>query len=214
MSVHGPRLVVLAIQLRRGEARRVHRLEARRFRRERLPRGTEVEQDRRAVLAQIDVARLDVEVQQLVDVDLAQPAHQVMEDLPDEAFAQHLQLALLARAENMLLQRFALLVRHHHVHRAVFPEEIEHAHDGRMGNLGERPAFLEEVLEPEAECACAFLGHDRDQLAGRAPGERRRQVFLDGYRRPMFIGSEIDEAEPPAGQLLYNAIIGQQRADR
>ena len=36
-----------------------------------------------------------------------------------EALAQHLQLALLTRGEDVLLQRLTLLIRHHHIDGAV-----------------------------------------------------------------------------------------------
>ena len=66
MSVQGPSSRRAAVLLGRGEARRVHRRQLHALGRERLARGAEVEQQRRAVVAQEDVGRLDVEVQQLV----------------------------------------------------------------------------------------------------------------------------------------------------
>ena len=93
---------------------------------ERLPRGAEIEQHRAAVGAQVDVRRLDVEVQELVRVHLAQPVQQMHEHVPDEALG-HLVLAHL----DLLLQRAPALVAHHHVHGLVGAEEIQHAHDVR-----------------------------------------------------------------------------------
>ncbi|MNM92409.1 hypothetical protein D3C81_1047420 [compost metagenome] len=209
----GAQVGMLAVQFGRGEAGGVHRLEARRFHGQRLPRGAEIQQDRRLVLAQVDVAGLDVQVQQLVDMHLAQAAHQVVEDLAHEMLAQHLGAALLPGRQHVLLQRLAQLVVHHHVDRGVLAEEIHHAHHAGMGNAGQRAALFKEILQAEPECRGVFLGHHGDQFARVAPRQRRRQVLLDRDRRAGFIGGQVDETEPPAGQLLYNTIVGQQRAD-
>ena len=59
------------------------------FAREHGARGAEIDEQRRAVAAQVDVAGLDVEVQQLVRVHLAQPIQQAGEGIPDPGLLQH-----------------------------------------------------------------------------------------------------------------------------
>ena len=52
----------LPVVLRRGEARRVHRRQLEAVHGERLACGAEIDEHRIAVIAHVDVARLDVEV--------------------------------------------------------------------------------------------------------------------------------------------------------
>ena len=69
---------------------------------------------RRAVVAQEDVGRLDVQVQQLVGVHFAQPVQQLREDRRSHSLAR----ACPASALDVVLQRAAALVAHHHVARS------------------------------------------------------------------------------------------------
>jgi hypothetical protein len=105
--------------LGRGESRRVHGLELHRVLGERDARRAEVEQHRAAFHGDEDVRGLDVQVQQLVGVHLAQPVHEVREDAPDEPFGE-----LVAVALDVELQRAAAHILHHHVAGLVGAEEI------------------------------------------------------------------------------------------
>ena len=67
----GAELARARVLLGRGEARRVGERQHHAFRRERLAGAAEIDQQRRAVVAQKDVRRLDVEVQELVGMHLA-----------------------------------------------------------------------------------------------------------------------------------------------
>jgi len=40
-------------------------------------------------------------------------------------------------------------VGHHHVDRVVFAKEVEHAHHRRVGDLRQRPTFLEEAFQAQ-----------------------------------------------------------------
>ena len=89
----GPRPEPVAlVQFRGSEAGRVHRKQLRRVLRQGLARGTEVEQHRRAVALQVDIGRLQVQVQQSIGMDLPQPVHHLGEDPPDVTLG-HLLLA-------------------------------------------------------------------------------------------------------------------------
>src|SRR5665213_2020885 len=207
----GPRAEALrvAVLLGCGEARRVHRRELRARVGERLPCRAEVEQHRRAIGAQVDVGRLDVEVQELVRVHFAQAVEQMHEHVAHEALG-HLVLAHL----DLLLQRAPALVAHHHVHRLVGAEEIEHAHDVRMVDLGERAALLEETLHPVAERREILGGARAHDVALGAQHQRRRQVFLDGHRRAGLVERTVDDRKPTAADLPVDPVVEQLVAGR
>ena len=80
-------------------------------------------------------------MQKLVRMDFAQAVQQVHEYVTHQPFG-HLVLPQL----DLLLQRAPALIAHHHVHRFVGAEEIEHAHDVRVVDLGQRSPFLEKAL--------------------------------------------------------------------
>ena len=134
----------------------------------------------------------------------AQAVQQLHEDLPDEALG-HLVLAHL----DLLLQRAAALVAHHHVDRLVRAEEIQHAHDVRVVDLGERAAFLEEALHPVAERR-EVLGRARaDDVALGAQHQRRRQVLLDGDRTAGLVERAIDDRKAAAADLAIDPVVQQ-----
>ena len=134
----------------------------------------------------------------------AQPVQQVHEHVPDEALG-HLVLPHL----DLLLQRAPALVAHHHVHGLVRAEEIQHAHDVRVVDLGERAALLEEALHPVPERR-QVLGRARaDDVALGAQHQRRRQVFLDGDRRAVLVERAIDDREAAAADLPVDPVVEQ-----
>ena len=135
---------------------------------------------------------------------LAQPVQQMHEHVPHEPLG-HLVLAHL----DLLLQRAAALVAHHHVHRFVRAEEIQHAHDVRVVDLGERAAFLEEALHPVPERR-EVLGRTRaHDVALGAQHQRRRQVFLDGDRRAGLVERAIDDRKAAAADLPVDPVVQQ-----
>jgi len=143
-------------------------------------------------------------VQELVRVDFAQPVQQVHEHVPDEALG-HLVLPHL----DLLLQRAPALVAHHHVDGFVRAEEVQHADDVRVVDLGERPAFLEEALHAVAERR-QVLGRGRaHDVALGAQNQRRRQVFLDRDRLARVVEGPIDDREAAAADLPVDPVVQQ-----
>ena len=157
-----------------------------------------------AVGAQVDVRRLDVEVQQLVRVHLAQAVQQMHEHVPDEALG-HLVLAHL----DLLLQRAAALVAHHHVHRLVRAEEVQHAHDVRVVDLRERAAFLEEALHAVAERRQVLGRRGAHDVALGAQHQRGRQVLLDRDRRAGLVERAVDDRKAAAADLPVDPVVQQ-----
>ena len=85
-------------------------------------------------------------MQQLMCVYFTQPIQQMHEHMAHQSL-RHLILPHL----NLLLQGAPPLVAHHHINGFVGPEEIEHAHDIGMIDLGKRAAFLEEAFHAVAK---------------------------------------------------------------
>ncbi len=137
------------IQFGRCKAGRVHWRQFRHVLVEGLARRAEVEHDRHAIGAQIDIRGLQVQVQQFVGVYFAQARAHAHEDLADERFGQA--TATRGQARNVLLQRVARFIGHHHVHRVVGAEEVQHPHHVRVGDQGQRPAFFEKAFQPDPE---------------------------------------------------------------
>ena len=195
--------------LGRGESRCVHRLEDGRVGHQRLPGGAEVEQHRRAVGAQVDVGRFDVQVQKLVGVDFAQAVEHAGEHAANEALANAAFVFL-----DVVVEGSSPLELHHHVNGAVGAEEVEHAHDVGMDQLGERPAFLEKTLHPVAEGALMGLGHVGCDFAVTAQGQRVWQVFLDGDRRAVLVVGEVDDREAAKRQLSFDPVVVELKTGR
>ena len=203
----GAELLALAVVFGRGEARGVHRRQLQAIHGERLARGAEVDEHRVTVVAHVDVARLDVQVQQLVGVHLAQAVQQVRERAADPLLLDRAGLLV-----DVFLQRAAALVAHHEVHRLVGAEEIDHAHHVRMLQARERAAFLEEAFQAVAERREVFLRHHRRGMVGGAQRERRRQVFLDRHRRFLFVVREVHEREAARGDHPQHPVVLELKA--
>jgi hypothetical protein len=84
---------------------RVHGRDARRIDVYGLARGAEIEQDRRAVGAHINICRLEVKMQQQVRMDLAQAAANAGKHGADERFVGPAAFGLQTR--DVFLQRMA-----------------------------------------------------------------------------------------------------------
>ena len=119
MSLQGPSLS--RSRWCSGEAKpgRVHRRQLQAVHGERLARGAEIDEHRSAVVAHVDVARLDVQVQQLVGMHFAQAVQQLREGVAHPVLLDGAGLLV-----DVLLQRAAALVAHHQVHRVVGAEKI------------------------------------------------------------------------------------------
>ena len=201
-----PQVAALGIQLRRRKARRVHRRELGQVAVQGLARRAEIEQDRRAVDAQVDIGRFQVEVQQLVGMHFAQAVHDLVEHLADEAFRYQRLLSLVAAAQDMFLQRVARFIGHHHVDRFIGAEKIHHRDHVRMGDARQRPPFLEKTFQADAEDRQVFRRNEGHQLARLAQRQRAGQIFLDRDRIAIVVIRQIYNTEPAGRNLLYNAI--------
>ena len=174
-----------------------------------MPRGAEIEQDRAAVHGDVDVGGLDVQVQQLVGVNLAQPVHQVHEDAAHEVLGE-----LGAIPLHVELQRAAAHVLHDHVDGLVGAEEVLHAHDVGVRDHGERPPLLEEALEPVPEDREVRLVVDAHFGAVGAQGDGGGEVFLDDEGRAALVVGEVDDAETAGGERLLDAVAVEDVASR
>ena len=128
----GTELILRLVLLRRGETRRVGRTQRRRIVLQGLARRAEIQQHRIAVHAQVDVGRLDVEMQEALRMDFAQAVEQAREHHADELLAD-----IAAVLHHMLAQGAAAFVLHHHVDGRIGAEKIEHAHHIRMIEAGQ-----------------------------------------------------------------------------
>ena len=198
----GPEQVAVLVLLRRREAGRIHRVQARALLGERLARGAEVDQHGRAVVADIDVGGLDVQVKELVRVHLPQPVQQQREHVADEFL-----LDRSAACVNVLLQRAPALVAHHHVYGLVRAKEVQHAHHVRMRQPRERAAFLEEAAHAVAKRRQVLLGDRGQRVAFFSQRELAREIFLDRDRLVVFVVGEIDDGKTPAGEHARNAVV-------
>src|SRR5712691_1022865 len=198
----GPEQVAVLVLLGRREAGRIHRVQARALLGERLAGGAEVDQHGRAVVADIDVGGLDVQVKEFVRVHLPQAVQKQREHVPDEFF-----LDGPAARVDVFLQRAPALVAHHHVYGLVRAKKIQHPHHVRMRKSRERAAFLEEAAHAVAKRREVFLG-DRGQRVAHFPQrELAREVFLDRDRLVVLVVGEIDDGKTPAGEHARDAVV-------
>src|SRR6185369_6424996 len=208
----GSQRAVAAIHLGRGEAGRVHRTDEVAFLAQHLARSAEVEQDRLVLVGDEDVRGLDVQVQHLVLMDDAQPSQYLVEQGTDRRFAKYFVTFQVARGDDEILQGISLQVIHDHVDGFVLAEEIENRNDARMRYLRERAAFFEEALQAEP-VERLLLGLDAGrQLARRALGERRRQIFLERNELALAVLAQIDHAETTGRQFLDDLVAAHDRA--
>jgi hypothetical protein len=159
--------------------------------------------------AQINVRRLEVEMQQLVRVHFAQAVEHAGEHAAHEALG-NVTLVFL----DELLQRPAMLVLHDHVNRVVGAKKIQHANHVGMRQAGQGAAFLEEALHAVAEGTEVFGGNDRVDFTARAQGQTVRQVFLDGNLAAGGVGGQIDNGKAAKRKLAVYCVLFQQVAVR
>src|SRR6266853_2020516 len=198
----GPEQVAVLVLLGRREAGRIHRVQARTLLGERLAGGAEVDQHGRAVVADIDVGRLDVQMKELVRVHLPQPVQQQREHVADESF-----LDRSAPRADVFLQRAPAFVAHHHIDGLVRAKEIQHPHHVRMRQSRERAAFLEEAAHAVAKRREVFLRNRGQRVALFPQRELAREVFLDRDRLVVLVVGEIDDGKTPAGEHARDAVV-------
>jgi hypothetical protein len=151
-----------------------------------LARRAEIEQQRRAVLAQEDVVGLDVAMEEALGVHRLERIEQRIED------AAQLGLAEVQRAPQARAERGAALVFHDQIAGAVGLEILQHGDDVLVLQRDQRARLEPEALEPPGEIeAAAAQRPDRDAV-GRALRHRRGEKLLD--------------RDQPIGELLGRAI--------
>src|SRR3990172_5066200 len=107
-----------------------------------MTRRTEVNQHRAAVLTQINILRLDVEMQHLGLVHRVQ----AIQDR-DENTKQRLLIQARTVAPEVIRQALPCLVLHDHVGRAIGLEVTQYADNIWVLEPRQRPRFLYEILE-------------------------------------------------------------------
>jgi hypothetical protein len=155
-----------------------------------LARRAEIEQEWRAVFADVDVRRLDVQVQQLVGMHFAQAVEEMRESAPHPGLGE-------PRLLHVLEQRAAALVAHHQVDRVVGTEEVQHAHHVGMRKARERPPLLEKAAHAVQELRPIVLGD---------------AVLLDGHRGVVLVVRQVDEREAAGRQQARDAVVLELRA--
>ena len=143
-------------------------------------------------------------MQQLVRMHLAQAAADIGKYLADEGLADP--AAFGVAAGDVLLQRVARFVGHHHVDGLVGAEKIEHPHDVGVGDQGQRPPLLEKALQTDAKHRQIGLGNHGNELARLAQSQGAGQVFLDGDSVAFIVIRQVNNTEPAGRNFLYNAI--------
>lgn len=202
-------LLLVAVLFDRREAGRQHHLGLL-GRRGGLAGGAEVQQHQAAVrLADLDVVRLDVAVQEAGGMHHRQPVQQRLQQV------QQLLLAAIPPRRPPLAQRLAALVLQHHVGGLVGFEEARHPHDVGVAEGRQRPGLDEEAVQPElVELAVPRRRH-RHRLVRGAEGDLGRQVFLDCHPGvQVHVGGEVGDAETALAQHPVDAVLVQTEAHR
>ncbi len=169
------------------------------------PGRAEVDQHRRAILADDDVVGGDVAVQ------VAGGVHHLerIEQRGDDFF----QLRLPRRPIEVLepgLEAAALLEMQHHVGGLVGPEIAVDAHDVGVHEARERLRLIDEALEAPVVVGSGVAGARRGILAV-AGGEIGREVFLDGDETgERDLVGKVGDAEAAGAQYPLDAVVADQ----
>jgi hypothetical protein len=113
-----------------------------------------------------------------------------------------------------IVQGVALQVVHHHVHRLVLAEEVQHRNHARVADLRQAAAFLEEALQAQAVQRLLVGLDPRREFPGRAFGQRGRQVLFHRHQLLPVAFGQIDDAEASGCQLLDDRVAPDHRARR
>ena len=158
----------------------------------------EVEQHGAAVLANVDVAGLDVTVQVAAAMHHLEAVEQRARDREQRRFRQR------AAGRDPLVERLAVDELHDHVGGLVGLEKAHHPNDVGVLERGQGPRFVDESRATPIE---AFEGRRRfhgDRMVRAAQRELGRQVFLDrDFQRQVAVGRQVSQAEAanPKGGL-------------
>ena len=172
-----------------------------------LARRAKVQQYRAAVLAHVDVGRLDVAV------DEARRVHQLQAIEDGQQATAQLLFAQRAAAVEQARQAFAFLVAHHHIGGVVGLEHRMHMHDVGVHKTRQRARLGEEALQAPGVALGLRFGARMGFCVGTPPCDFRRQVFLD-RNAPVQIGvaRQVGDAETALPQHVLKDIPVQAMA--
>lgn len=176
--------------------------------------GPEINQNHAVIQGDKDVARLEVQVQQFALMHHPHCAQKLLEQRTNRGLAQIAGRVRLAGTHDEVLQAAALQQVHHHVYRSIGRKKIQHAADAGVRDFGQRPALVEEALQPQpvqAQFVRAGLGVC---CPLHAAGKRGRQVFLDRNLLPTRIEGQVDDAETANRQVAHDPVALHKRAGR
>jgi hypothetical protein len=112
-------------------------------------------------------------------------------------------------------QRLALVQRHHHVGRAVVLPEAIHLDQRRVVERRQQLRLVDEAAQAELERGVVPRRARRHRLAGAAPRQRRRKVFLERDGAPeQRVARAVDDAEAALADQLLDLKLLYPRADR
>ena len=177
---------------------------------ERPTRRTEVEQYRRAVGVDHDVARLDVTVQVSRRVHLLQSVNDRQDECERPLFVQR------SLAGQPRRQCLAVDVGHHDVMGSVRFEITDHAHDVRVAEASQDAPLVPKALQSPPEGVLVVVSQVGDHpLVVLAHGALDREVLLDGHLPTIaFVHREVGDAEAAASEDPSNAVMRKPMASR
>ena len=144
----------------------------------RLARRAKIDEHRATVAAQVDVLRLDVQVQHVRLVHGMQAIENRDEYAKQRGFFEPRTVVL-----EIIRQTLPVLILHDHVGGAVCLEKSQHPYDVGMLEVGKRPRLLDEVLQAPVVIAHGIARRCRQDHRGLAVarGDLVREVLLDGH---------------------------------
>ena len=117
-----------------------------------------------------------------------------------------------AVAFDVLAQRAALLVAHDEINRFILAEGIEHAHDIRVLEAGDRPGLLDKAVHPGVEKLRRVGRYLEVASPVHAQRHRRGQVLLDGDHAAFVVLGKVDKGKSADREHALNAVALQLRA--
>ncbi len=165
-----------------------------------------VNEHRAAVLAQVDILRLDVEMQHLGLMHRVQAIEN-----RDKHLQQGLLLQTRSVAFEIIRETLSLLIFHDHVGSPIVLEETQDADDIGVLEAGQGPRLLHEILEADLIVAHRLTGGIRQHLGLAFPvGNLVREILLDrhlGAQRRVV--REISDSEAAMAQNRFNSVFSQ-----
>ena len=177
---------------------------------DRIPGGTQIQQHRRAEILQKDIFWRNIAVQHVGVVQYPQRAQHRPQQLAQPRLSRW-----SAHVGARLLERHAVVHRHHHVGGVFFFPEPEYFDQRRMVELRQHARFFHKRFQPRLKC-WAVGGRARGQIPVLHPGgKRRRHVLFDGHGSVQRVVKRfVDHAETAHPEQRKNFEFRQARAHR